>query len=234
MLQGIDAYKQIAEPANASALVSQHGNLVIKIAKKMSRGLPSHIELEDLIQSGYVGLLEASSTYQESSNATFETYASQRIKGAILDDLRKNSWSDRETIKWNKQINQASQRLEQKWQRRPTSIEIAEELGISYEEYDEICQRLNVSYMITMNENDSDNIQSENKNPEEVTLQEDIKKNLKQFIAQFPEREQILLSLYYIEELNFKEIGAVLGITEARVSQLHAAMIAKLMVEIKQ
>lgn len=233
MLQGIDAYKEHAEPTNANALVNEHGMLVIKIAKKMNRGLPAHIELEDLMQSGYVGLIEASRTYQANSEASFETYASQRIKGAILDDLRKNSWSDRETIKWNKAINQAIHTLEQRFKRTATATEIAHELKVSYEEYDEICQRLNVSHMITMNENDNDVVQSDQKNPEEVILHDDIKRHLKELVATFPEREQILLSLYYIEELNFKEIGVVLNITEARVSQIHASALAKLLSEIK-
>jgi len=182
-----------------------------------------------LVQSGYIGLIEASKNFKENQGASFETFASIRIKGAIIDELRKNSWSSREASKSMKDIEKAIHAIEQRKQARATAEEIVAELKISFEDYDKMCQKINVCNVLNMDHLETYNLlPGDEQDPGEMVLQDDIKNKIKELLLTLPERERILLSLYYIDELTFKDIGEILDLTEARVCQLHAAAIAKI------
>jgi RNA polymerase sigma factor for flagellar operon FliA len=227
-VQGIDQYTLQENKTSLDDLVRENAALVLKIAKKMKRKLPSHIEFDDLVQSGFIGLIEASKSYKQDQGASFATFAAIRIKGSIIDELRKNSWGNRETLKKMKELNLAVLTVEQRNKKQASSEEIAAELKISIDEYDKNCQSINVANMISMSQySDYNFIESNEESPETIVIEEDNKNRIKEILEGLPERDRILLSLYYLEELTFKEIAQVLDLTEARVCQLHAIAIAK-------
>ncbi len=229
-MQGIDAYEENADNLLLEQFVTEHKLLVKKIALHMKRRLPSHIELEDLLQSGFVGLLEARSHFKEDMGATFETFASIRIKGAMIDSLRKNSWGNREVIKNMRVISEAIARLEQRLQKQPSTDEIAKELEISIEDYLDMCQQISLCNILSLDmiNGDAALIDNGKENPDEVTEQQETLNLLKETLAKLPEREQLVLSLYYIEEFTFKQIAEVLELTEARICQLHSQAILRI------
>lgn len=209
--------------------VIEHRPLVKKIALHIKRRLPSHVELDDLLQSGLIGLLEARKNYKPNMGTTFETFASIRIRGAIIDSLRKSSWVSRETIKNMRKMSDAITKIEQRNQKHATSEEIAEELGISVEEHFKITQEISICNILSLDEIDQDNsiFGNDDTAPEGIVSQEDIKEQLKEILQELPEREQLVLSLYYVEEFTFKQIGEILDLTEARICQLHTHAIAR-------
>lgn len=228
-MRGIDVYERNAEGDSLDTLVSKHRSLVAKIAKSMKRKLPSHIELDDLIQSGFIGLLEANKTYKNDQGATFETYASIKIKGSIIDDLRRNSWGTRESLKRLRQLGEAVNRLEQREQKQPTQEEIAAELNMTMDEHIKYCQKINLAQVISLEHVENSNVfASYDNDPQDIVENEDMKNKIKNALEILPEREQILLSLYYIEELTLREVAEVLDLTEARVCQLHVIALAKI------
>lgn len=228
-MQSIDHYKENSVETNLDELVKMHSSLVMKIAKSIKRKLPSTIEFDDLVQAGFVGLIEASKTFKTDQGTSFDTFASIRVKGSILDYLRKNSISNREILKNIKALSEAISKLEQKHLRPASAIEIAEEMKISIDEYNVICQYININHATKVEwDLEGRTLPSDSPSPEDHAIEDDLKVRIKKILVKFPEREQILLSLYYIEELTFKEISEVLNLTEARVCQLHAAAIAKL------
>lgn len=235
-MQGIDFYEENADSLLLEQFVRDHRQLVRKIALHIKRRLPSYIELEDLLQAGFVGLLEARKHYKTNMGTSFETFASIRIRGSIIDSLRKNSWGTRETIKNMRRISDAISRIEQRNHKQPTSEEIANELGISMDEHIEICQQISISNVISLDvmENDNAALSDESNDPLEVTAQEDIIQHIKSILDTLPEREQLVLSLYYIEEFTFKQIGEIMELTEARICQLHSQAISKIQIKIKK
>lgn len=228
-MNNINAYEDNSEKLITDQFILQYQPLVKKIALFIKRRLPSHIDLDDLIQSGLVGLLEASKGFQEGLGASFETYASIRIKGSMIDSLRKNSWASRDTIKNMKRISEAISQVEQRKQAHASAEEIAKEIGVSIEEYFKISQEISFCSVLSLDEIEQDSIpgEGEDDNPQEITQNEFVKSDLKTILAGLPEREQLVLSLYYVDELTLKQIGEVLEITEARVCQLHSQAIAR-------
>ena len=215
--------------------VLQHRPLVKKIALYIKRRLPSHVDLDDLLQSGLIGLLEARKQYKNDLGTTFETYANIRIRGAIIDSLRKTAWVSRETIKNMRRVSEAISTIEQRNQKHATSDEIAAELGISTEEHFKMSQEISMCYTLSLDDMDSDSsfLGDDGYNPEELLGQENIKERLKESLKKLPEREQLVLSLYYIEELTFKQIGEVLDLTEARICQLHSQSLTRIRAQMK-
>jgi len=208
--------------------VLEHLSLVKKIAIHVKRKLPSHIEFDDLLQSGLIGLLEAKKKYNPDMGASFETYATVRIRGAIIDGLRKNSFVSRDVIKKMKIVSDAILAIEKRNQKQATTEEIIIELGMTPEEYFKMSQDINIFYVIRLTNEHIDSSLCDNSNDPEILIQkEGIRGQLKEVLKTLPEKEQIVLSLYYIEELTFKEIGEVLELTEARISQLHSQAIAR-------
>lgn len=209
--------------------VQNHIPLVKKIALYIKRKLPSHIELDDLLQAGLIGLLEAKNNYNPDMGASFETYASIRIRGSIIDSLRDNSSFGRDTLKNMRMISEAISRVEQRNQRPATIDEIVNELGITHEEHFKISQDINLLFISSLsNEKMENEIEDDTGNPEKLLMRDKMKDKLKHLLTLLPEREQLVLSLYYVDELTFKQIGEVLDLTEARICQLHSQAIARL------
>jgi len=235
-VQGIDIYEENADAQQLEEFVQDHRALVKKIALHIKRRLPSHIELEDLLQSGFIGLLEARQHYKKNMGTTFETFASIRIHGAIIDSLRKNSWGTRESLKNMRLIANAISRIEQRSQKKPTSEEVAAELGITMDEHDKICSQISICNVLSLEAIDSDNalFGDESEDPQLIAQHDEIIQHIKDMLSTFPEREQLVLSLYYIEEFTFKQIGEILGLTEARICQLHSQAISKLQTKIRR
>lgn len=233
-MNSVDAYEDNST-IMLEQFVLQHRPLVKKIALYIKRRLPSHVDLDDLLQSGLIGLLEARKQYKNDLGTTFETYANIRIRGAIIDSLRKTAWVSRETIKNMRRVSEAISTIEQRNQKHATSDEIAAELGISTEEHFKMSQEISMCYTLSLDDMDSDSsfLGDDGYNPEELLGQENIKERLKESLKKLPEREQLVLSLYYIEELTFKQIGEVLDLTEARICQLHSQSLTRIRAQMK-
>ena len=230
-MQSINVYEENSDGLMLDEFVMQHKPLVKKIVLYIKRRLPSHVEFDDLLQSGLVGLLEARKHYKSGMGASFETYASIRIRGAIIDSLRRNSWVTRDTIKNMKRISEAISKIEQRDQKQATTEEIAAELGISLEEHFKISQEISICHVMSLEEIDRDYSiigDTNSVNPQEVTQQEGITEQLKEILHHLPERERMILSLYYVDEFTFKQIGDMLELTEARICQLHSQAIARI------
>lgn len=227
-MRGIDIYEQNKQEETALPSEEQAYALVLKIAKHFKRKLPSHIELNDLVQAGYLGLLEAKQHFKAGQGATFDTFAASRIKGAMIDDMRRNSWGTREAMKQMRLFGEAAHRIEQREQHAATPEAIAQELNMTPEEHLKASQKITLCQVMSMNVlEDMNALPGNEENPEHVVEQADATDKIKRAIALLPKREKILLSLYYVEELTFKEIAEVLEITEARVCQLHATAISR-------
>lgn len=234
-MQGVEVYQEHSKSGTLDDVIRVHSILVVKIAKNIKRRLPSYIEMNDLMQSGFIGLIEASKSFNPEMGASFETYASIKIKGMILDELRKNSWNDREAIKYVKMLGAAVNRVEQRTQDKATGDAIAKEMNITVDEYDKICQRINLFNVIDVEKLDEMNMSLKSKDePENEVMKYDLQSHIKSILLSLPERERILLSLYYNDELTFKEISEVMQLTEARICQIHASVIAKMKIRLNK
>jgi RNA polymerase sigma factor for flagellar operon FliA len=226
-----------------SELLAQHAPLVRRLALQLIAKLPASVELDDLIQVGMMGLLDASEKYQDDQGAKFETYASQRIRGAMLDELRANDWVSRGLRKSSRSVSTAVRAQEQKLGRAPSEREIAQELQLPLEAYQQLLQEIHGCQLVYYEDFDRGDPESRENSfldrqdhgsrtladePLTQLLQGDFRRQLVAAIGQLPEREQLLLSLYYEEELNLREIGAVLDVTQSRVCQLHSQAINRL------
>ncbi|MDP2785830.1 MAG: RNA polymerase sigma factor FliA [Sulfurimicrobium sp.] len=221
--------------------VVQYAPLVKRIAHHLAARLPSSVEVDDLIQAGLIGLLDAVGHYDQSQGAQFETYASQRIRGAMLDELREADWAPRSARKCMRTIEAAIHKLEQKLGRQPGEQELANELKVPLAEFQHMLQDARGHQLVyyedfqAEGEDDFFERHSADQRPGPLGQIEngDFRAALVEAIKVLPEREQLLMSLYYEEELNLKEIGAVLGVTESRVSQLHSQAVARLRSRLK-
>jgi RNA polymerase sigma factor for flagellar operon FliA len=235
-------YNASGQADNKEQLVRQYADLVRKIAYQIKAKLPANIEVDDLIQTGMIGLLDAAQKYKENPGAQFTTYASQRIHGAIMDELRSSDWLPRSVRKQMREIETAIQFLEQRSGRAPTESEVANKLGISLSNYhaslnDGAGHKL-VYFEDFQKEEGSEHFLDQHVRSQEgdairLLMSSEFKENLKNAIDNLPEREKILMSLYYEQDLNLKEIGAVMNVTESRVSQLHSQAVARLRAKLK-
>jgi RNA polymerase sigma factor for flagellar operon FliA len=220
----------------ANARIEEFAPLVKRIAFHMMMRMPASVQVDDLIQAGMIGLIEAAQKYDSSKGASFETYAGIRIRGSIVDEMRRGDWAPRSVHRNSRRIAQAIKAVEARTGRDARDVEIAAELEIDLDEYFSMLQDSNssrlYSYEETFGEEDSNIDASETSSafasPFEGIQREGIKKALAEAITQLPEREQMVLALYYNEELNLKEIGLVLGVSESRVSQIHSQAAARL------
>jgi RNA polymerase sigma factor for flagellar operon FliA len=221
-------------------LVLHYAPLVKYVAGRVGTGLPTHIDVADLIQSGIFGLVDAIEKFDTSRGLRFETYAMQRIRGAILDDLRSQDWVPRVVRSRAREVERAHERLGARLRRTPTDAEVAAELGISLRELRDLYGQLRLTSVLAL-----DDLMGANKDsgtgspadtlpdddavdPAAILVDQDNRKQLAEAVAQLNERDRIVVSLYYFENLTLAEIGKVLGVTESRVSQLHTRAVLRL------
>jgi RNA polymerase sigma factor for flagellar operon FliA len=215
-------------------LVLKHGELVKRIAYHVVSRLPSHIEVDDLIQAGMIGLLNAAQNFTPTKGANFETYAGIKIRGAMLDEARKSNWTPRSTFKHAKQVSQAIRSIENRTGRDARSQEIAETLGVTLEDYHRMVESAASSRLLSYEQlaGDPERASMLPETPEdgpEAMLEEDqFHEELARAVAALPERERLVLSLYYDQELNLREIGAVLSVSESRVCQIHGQAVLRI------
>ncbi|MEP7062195.1 MAG: RNA polymerase sigma factor FliA [Betaproteobacteria bacterium] len=227
-----------AEPTDR---IREFAPLVRRLAHHLAARLPASVELDDIIQAGMIGLMDAASRYEEGHGTQFETFASQRIKGAMLDELRQNDWMPRSVRKTLRQIEKAIARLEQRHARAPKEEEIARELGISLADYQSqlgAARGMELVLFDDLGRADDDDylarhVPDNRENPSARLEDRQFREALMRGIDALPEREKLLLSLYYEQELNFKEIAAVLEVSESRVCQLHGQAVARLRARMK-
>ena len=221
--------------------LTQYAPLVKRIAHHMMAKLPASVEIDDVIQSGMLGLLDAISRYEESHGAQFETYAAQRIRGAILDGLRQADWLPRSFRRDLRRIEGAIGKLEQRLSRAPAEHEVAAEMDMPLADYQRMLQDARGYQLISFEdfnhaeggefiEHHSD---EGGVNPLEALLDRKLRERLVKAIAGLPEREKVVMGLYYEKELNFREIGETLGVSESRICQLHSQAIARLRSQIR-
>jgi len=206
-------------------LVNQHLPLVKRLASQLAVKLPSHIEIEDLIQVGLIGLLKAVEDYQSDSGAVFSTYATIRIRGAMLDELRGRDWLPRSVQRDLGRVAAAIEKVEQRVGRPASEKEIADELDMNLEDYRVLAGELACARISQLDEAE---LPPGDDEPAEQVAEETRRTALANAITTLPEKEGLMLSLYYSDGLNLKEIGLVLGVSESRVSQIHGQAVARL------
>jgi RNA polymerase sigma factor for flagellar operon FliA len=228
---------------NKDSLLTEHMPLVKRLAHHMKAKLPPSVEVDDLVQAGMIGLLDAINRYEETHGAQFETYAVMRIRGAMLDELRSSDWMPRTMRQDMRKIENAMTVLQQKLGRPPSESEVAKSLKLSLSDYQEMLGEGGghqlVYYEDFKNEDGSDNFldryaQDEDADPLRALMDTDFRQAVIDAIDALPPREKLLMGLYYEEELNLKEIGAVLGVSESRVSQLHTQAVARLRATLRE
>ena len=219
-------------------LVLHYAPLVKYVAGRVGTGLPAHVDVSDLIQSGIFGLVDAIEKFEPERGLKFETYAMQRIRGAILDDLRAQDWVPRTVRGRAREIERAMERLGGKLQRTPTDAEVADELGLSLHELRDVYAQLQLTSVVALDElaaagrgttSLADILEDERADDPVATLvDQDNRRQLAAAIGKLTERDRIVVTLYYFENLTLAEIGRVLGVTESRVCQLHTRAVLRL------
>ena len=217
-------------------LVQRFVPLVKRIAYHLMARLPANVQFEDLVQNGMLGLLDALDRFEEGFGAQFETYATQRVRGAMLDGLRENDWLPRNLRRELRRIEGAISALEHTHGRAPSERELADTLGMSLADYQKTLQDARGHQLVYFDdfagEGDEDFLErhftDNNADPSNILEEKNVKALLVKAIERLPEREKLMMALYYEQELNLREIGEVMGVTESRVCQLHTQAIARL------
>ncbi len=225
-----------------SAMLKQYSPLVRRLAHQMIAKLPANVELDDLIQVGLIGLTDALSRFDTAQGVQFETFATQRIRGAMLDELRGGDLMSRGTRRQQRSIEAAVHKVEQRLGRAPHESEIAAEMGLSLAEYQELLGKVRgtqLVYLEDMSGDDGDDdyldrhVADAAANPMAMLQDHRMREALVVAIKNLPEREGYVMSMYYEHDMNLKEIAAVLKVTESRVCQLHSQAIARLRVKLR-
>ena len=222
---------------DTDTLLKQHSPLVRRLAHQMIAKLPANVELDDLIQVGMIGLSDALTRFDVGQGVQFETFATQRIRGAMLDELRGGDWMSRGDRRNQRAIETAVRKLEQTMGRAPAESEIAKEMGLSLTDYQELLGKVRgtqLVYLEDMTGDDGDDdyldrhVVDEDANPMTQLQDRRMREALVEAIKNLPEREQFVMSMYYEQDMNLKEIAVVLKVTESRICQLHSQSIARL------
>lgn len=223
--------------ADKNHLLTEHAALVRRLAHQMKAKLPPSVEVDDLIQAGMLGLLDAIARYEDNHGAQFETYAVQRIRGAMLDELRSSDWLPRGIRKNMRKIEVAMNALQQRLGRPPQESEVAKQLKLSLDEYQDLLTEGSGHQLVYYEDfhgtEDSEHFLDRycidgSNDPLQSLMNSGFRAAVIEAITALPEREKILMGLYYEQEMNLKEIGAIMGVSESRVSQLHSQAVARL------
>ncbi|PCC14573.1 RNA polymerase sigma factor FliA [Pseudoalteromonas sp. JB197] len=224
---------------NLNMIVEKHASLVKKVACHLIARLPPSVQLDDLIQSGMIGLIEASKNFDATKGASFETFAGIRIRGAMLDEMRRGDWAPRSVYRKSRQVMQVISELEYSLNREPKDSEVAQKLEITLEQYHQILTDVNSSKILGIEDLgiDEDVITPVGHDlaldkPFNNVKNERFNESLLNAIKSLPERDAMVLSLYYNDEMNLKEIGQILDVSESRVSQIHGQAMIKLKAKI--
>jgi len=218
--------------------VAQYAPLVKRTAFFLLAKLPANVEVDDLIQNGMMGLLDAIDRYEEVPGAQFKTYATQRIRGAMLDGLRENDWLPRSVRREMREVEAAIRQLEHTNGRPPSETELAATLGISLADYQKILLEARGHQLLYIEDLAEDNgdsylerhVDTTNLDPLALLEASGMRTAIAAALEALPEREKLMMALYYEQELNLREIGEVMGVTESRVCQLHSQAVARLRV----
>ncbi|MGZ5055153.1 MAG: RNA polymerase sigma factor FliA [Methylobacter sp.] len=214
--------------------VMQHAPLVKRIAYHLLNRLPDSVQVDDLIQAGMLGLLEAIKNYDASQGASFDTYAGIRIRGAMLDEVRRSDWTPRSVHKKSRMVSDAIREIENKTGREARDVDVAEHLGIAMDEYNHIlqdsssCRLFSVEELAEDGDHYLDEVLDHEEGPIDGISREGFQQALANAIMGLPERERLVIALYYDEELNLREIGEVLNVSESRVSQICTQAVLRL------
>lgn len=231
------SYAQAKSPATGAiseTLITDNLTLVKRIAHHIMAKLPPNIELDDLIQAGMLGLIEAASHYDASRGASFETYAGIRIRGAILDEVRKSDWTPRSVHRRYRYITEAIALLETETGQHPSEQQIADHLDMPLEEYHAIlrdsasCRLFSLSQPYADSDRTPEVASDDFDMPDEALAEDQFKTQLADAISRLPERERMVLSLYYQQDMNLREIGMILEVSESRVCQIHGQALLRL------
>ncbi|HRE30333.1 MAG TPA: RNA polymerase sigma factor FliA [Candidatus Berkiella sp.] len=232
-MSGAATYKSVLKESDED-FIKEYAPLVKRIAHHLLARLPAIIQADDLIQAGMIGLIEAARNFDEKKGATFVTYAGIRIRGAMLDEIRKGDWAPRSVHKNSRRVAQAMREVENKTGRDARDTDVAQTLGVTLEEYHQIVQDSNSSKIFAFEDLgvNEEAIDCPTNNPISGPLEglqrDDFKHKLSKEIEKLPEREKLVLALYYDEELNLREVGEVLGVSESRISQIHSQAMLRL------
>jgi RNA polymerase sigma factor for flagellar operon FliA len=235
---GTSSYSEIGslngDSPNYDELMSRYAPLVKRIAYHMMGRLPSTVQLDDMVQAGMIGLFEALKGYDMSRGASFETYARIRIRGAMIDEVRRGDWTPRSVYRKSRQLSEAIREVEEREGRDAKDSEIAELLNIDMKEYSSLvkeaagCQLLSYEDITSTGGNTDQSSAAHIQGPYQELQEQDFQSGLADKIAGLPERERLIMSLYYDEEFNLREIGEILGVSEGRVCQIHGQALSRL------
>ncbi|MDH5822781.1 RNA polymerase sigma factor FliA [Luteimonas sp. RD2P54] len=225
-------YKEV-QRATAGEYVASHSELVRRIAHHLAARLPASVEVDDLIQAGMIGLIEASRSYDADQGASFETYASIRIRGSMIDEIRRGDWVPRSVHRRAREAASAVRRIEQETGRAASAQEVASRMEMPLPDYLRLLENAARGQVLSLDSHIDDHGEVETcarggPTPEQTLERSEFGRELAGAIGQLPEREQLVLSLYYEQEMNLKEIGAVLGVSESRVCQIHGQAVLRL------
>ena len=226
-------YSAVEHAGHAEAMVTKHADLVRRIAHHLAARLPASVEIDDLIQAGMIGLIEASRSYDEEQGASFETYASIRIRGAMIDEIRRGDWVPRSVHRRARNAASVIRQIEQKTGRAASANEVAKALEMPLTDYLRLVEDAARGQILSLESRvedhcDIDTTASGSPSPQQILERSQFGAELIREIQRLPERERLVLSLYYEKELNLKEIGVVLGVSESRACQIHGQAMLRL------